>query len=83
MNYWQPIEEAPLDGSTIVLLGNVGFGPCQAFARWFDGHWETPDGLIVSEISGWRSKMLRYERYILSRNLNFCLRSQEESNDWD
>ena len=81
MNDWQPMETAPADGSIVVLLGNVGFGPCQAFARWLEDRWETPDGLVVTEVEGWTGKMFQHERYLLSRGLNYCLRSRRVSDD--
>ena len=81
MNGWQPIETAPMDGSILVLLGNVGFGPCQAFARWIDDHWETSDGLIVSEVEGWRGRMFQYERYLSSHGLNHSLRTRSNDDD--
>ena len=53
---WRPIEEAPKDGTTVMVFGlNYGdkkLGTHQCFARWEDGAWlETTEWNLESELT--------------------------------
>ena len=53
---WRPIEEAPKDGTTVMVFGlNYGdkkLGTHQCFARWEDDKWmETTEWNLESELT--------------------------------
>lgn len=53
---WQPIETAPKDGDTRVLLGRIGYAEQMAVAWWsnrLDGWVTVIGGHTFSEASHW------------------------------